>query len=148
MSVPEQSDRDKILAELRARLAKVTRDAQALETAISVVESLRTGDAQPRIMAVEPGQERTPPIFAGMGVVPAAIKYLEIRGDDADTKTIAEALIAGGFETKSRKFANMLHSILSRDMNEYPDATKLVRVRKRWGLKTWKRAKNMFVVHS
>lgn len=148
MAVPEQSERERILTELRARLAKAKRDVEALETAIAVVESLRSGEAQLRILSVESGTKQPPAPYAGMGVLHAAIKFLEIRGDDADTSTIAAALLAGGFETNSRRFANMLHSILNREIHEHSDSTVLMRVRKRWGLNTWKRAKNQFVIHS
>ena len=148
MSLPEFSDRDAIIAELHARLAKAKRDVEGLETAIAVVESLRPAGSQPRILAADQGIQTAPSIgtYSGLTALNAAIKFLEMRGDDADSNTIAEALRVGGFETKSERFANMLHGILNRDLKKNPKTT-LVRFRKRWGLKTWKRAKSGFVVH-
>jgi hypothetical protein len=52
--------------------------------------------------------------YSGMGILTAVVEYLRSAEEPKTTKEVAEALLAGGIETKSAKFVAAVRATLNR----------------------------------
>jgi len=71
--------------------------------------------------------------FFGLDIIKAIKKYLTIVKRPAPLKDIADALLKGGFTSRSSNFYKTTHTMLYRQK----DAGDIVKVNKEWGLKEW-----------
>ena len=74
--------------------------------------------------------------FRDLNIFNAVVKYLEMVGQIQTIPEIAKALIAGGYQTKSKKFYDNVRPVLIE--NEYPKGRKsFYREKRGWGLADW-----------
>lgn len=114
---------------LRARREALGAQLEELDTLIAGLQKLMSGAAveEPAAKpkpAPEPEpqpepQPLPPPVaapapYANMDVVDAARHYLRACNRPMPTREIAEALIAGGYPTRSRKFVSTVNTLLRR----------------------------------
>ena len=73
--------------------------------------------------------------YSGMALTAAAVEYLEVVGHSSETRTIANALLEGGYQTTAKNFYNNTYGTLSREAES--DNPRVVKEGSKWGLPGW-----------
>jgi hypothetical protein len=118
---------EQVLADLRAKRAKIDAAIEAIEDLLGVASSAPAGSLQ-RQGASQAIEGDT---FFGLSVADAAKKYLQIVKKKQSTRDIAKALESGGLTHNSKDFYNTVYTVLTRSefFAKLPDST--------WGLAEW-----------
>jgi hypothetical protein len=121
-----------VLAELEAERRRLWMELARVERVISVIEDLAhpapriaiaeaepiTLVALPEVPALAPPPPPPPPAkpqpYAALDVYQATASYLAEVGKPQNAREIADALVAGGFRTRSRYFTNIIGTMLRR----------------------------------
>ena len=99
---------DEVLGGLREQQAKLAHELARVERAIAALEGSLDGSAMAR--AAEPA----PPPYATLTLYQAAVHHLRSVNAPQTARQIADALQAGGFRTRSRRFTAIVATMLGR----------------------------------
>jgi hypothetical protein len=98
---------DEVLAGLKARREELARELARVEKAIQALEgSLDGSTEESRAAAKRP--------YAYLTLYEATAQYLAKENAPRTTRQIADALRAGGFRTRSRRFTSTVSTMLGR----------------------------------
>jgi len=105
-----------VIAQLKAQIEECQRVITMLEMmrAKGAVTSI-SGSSAATSTASSPAVSFSNDSFFGLTIADAAKKYLNATKKTANARTIAEALIAGGFKSAAKNFVENVRSILSRN---------------------------------
>jgi hypothetical protein len=143
VAISLQSAYEQVLADLQKRLDQAKEDmaragerVRSLQAAVRETEDLLKSMAKGQPVGSTPAPSTLAP-YAGLRVVEASEAFLKSYGQFADCNTIAEALVNGGFPTRSAKFVRNVLAMLHRDWKDNPHTALARDNQKRWGLKAW-----------
>lgn len=100
-----------VIAEMKAQIEECQRVIVTLE----MMRSKGTGAAASAAPSAQPSAVFGNDAFFGMTIAEAAKKLLAATKKTATSKTIADALVAGGFKTSAKNFMETVRSIVSRN---------------------------------
>ncbi|MGD1149225.1 MAG: hypothetical protein ABR961_14885 [Thermoanaerobaculaceae bacterium] len=140
MNMPLQSAYEQVLIDLRQELELAKQDlARASQRAQSLQAAVR--EAEERLQSIaKAGPALGGAPYAGLPVKQAAERFLAMLGHFAGSAAIADALEAGGYQSKSPSFKKNVHALLYRDMESNPKTPFVRNKKKEWGLKAWGRS--------
>jgi hypothetical protein len=124
---------EKALADMKADRGKLDDAISAMERLLGI-EGAPPSDSAPNSSISRPDTTLRADTFFGMGIVPAAKKYLRMKREPLTTAQLRAGLEAGGLKHTSKDFTNTLGAVLYRDAEKTGE---LVRVKNTWGLKEW-----------
>lgn len=135
------ADNDARMDVYRTVLKDLERRKRAINAAIAGVTAL-LGESEAELQACLPvplpktqeSRDVASGSFAGLTLTEAAQAYLDMVKEPQSTGEIAEALVKGGYDTKSRNFRNTVRSVLDRHAKTVGE---IVKVHKNWGLAEW-----------
>jgi hypothetical protein len=139
-----------VLAELEEERRRLWMELARVERVISVIEELARPEPRIAIAAAEPiavlalpaVPEPPPPPppppppkpqpYAALDVYEATAIYLAEAGEPKNAREIADALVAGGFRTRSRYFTNIIGTMLRRRESTRPHRISVTADGKHW----------------
>src|SRR5690242_10884834 len=96
-----------VIDTLKEELEAKRREALAIEQAIALLEG------QSFVIADRQATLPTRTDFKGLGIADAATRFIKEVGEPRETREIADALLARGFETKSKNFVATVYATLT-----------------------------------
>jgi hypothetical protein len=138
-----------VLAELEEERRRLWMELARVERVISVIEDfahpaprIAIAEAEPITVLALPEVPALPPPpppppakpqpYAALNVYEAAAAYLSAVGKPKNAREIADALVAGGFRTRSRYFTNIIGTMLRRQESTRPHRISVTADGKRW----------------
>ena len=147
-----------VLAELEDERRRLWMELARVERLISVIEELARPEPRVAIAAAEPIAvlalpEAPPPPpppppppaakplpYAALDVYEATAAYLAEVGVPKNAREIAEALVAGGFRTRSRYFTNIVGTMMRREESRRFHRISVMPDGKRWFVRKLRKA--------
>lgn len=111
---------DEVLASLKEERTRLRAELERVENAIASLESAGTV------------RQAAPRPYAMMNVYEATAHYLAEAGQPKTTREIAAALLAGGFKTRSARFASTIVTMLQRRETSSQYGIRRTTNKKRW----------------
>ena len=136
-----------VLAELEGERSRLWAELTRIERVISVIEQLTRPKPAVTVVSAtpiaalplpEPPPPPPPPPaakpkpYTSLDVYEATAAYLAEVGVPKNSREIADALIAGGFPTRSKNFCNVLGTMLRRRESTRPHRISVTADKKHW----------------
>ncbi len=121
-----------VLADLRAKRAKLDETIAALEQEQRTHQGGASEAGSPSGAAAEP--TLTPGSFLRLSLSQAIRAYLTMVDRKQSTAEIAAALQQGGYESRSKDFPALVHTVLKRKARQ---GKEIVKLKSGWGLADW-----------
>lgn len=148
-----------VLAELEEERRRLWMELARVERVISVIEELARPEPRMAIAAAEPitvvalpevpalppppppPPAPKPQPYAALDVYEATAAYLAEVGEPKNAREIADALIAGGFRTRSKYFTNIIGTMLRRRESTRPHRISVTADGKHWFVRPKRKSK-------
>jgi hypothetical protein len=133
--MPETKNYSTILSELKQKESELLVQLTGVRAAIAGISKARTV-TEPSNWISRPGSDTT---YRNLGIKRASIEVLRLRGRPLGSTEIANALIAGGYRSTSRKFYRTVYNVLKADLKK--EASEIVKTEEGWALREWTEVK-------